>query len=94
MEFFMNQNPWVEMRDGRAPRLWLSLPEGNLLISWEMKKIRATSDFLNIVFECEYGIITFASSEPLRELYELMQMEMVRKIDGTRLAVKVDEIPE
>ena len=63
----MNQNPWVEMRDGRAPRLWLSLPEGNLLISWEtMKKIRA----------------------------ELMQMEMVRKIDGTRLAVKVDEIPE
>ena len=50
----MNQNPWVEMRDGRAPRLWLSLPEGNLLISWEtMKKIRATSDFLNIVFECE-----------------------------------------
>ena len=89
----MNQNPWVEMRDGRAPRLWLSLPEGNLLISWEtMKKIRATSDFLNIVFE--YGIITFASSEPLRELYELMQMEMVRKIDGTRLAVKVDEIPE
>lgn len=56
----MNQNPWVEMRDGRAPRLWLSLPEGNLLISWEtMKKIRATSDFLNIVFECEYGIITF-----------------------------------
>ena len=32
MEFFMNQNPWVEMRDGRAPRLWLSLPEGNLLI--------------------------------------------------------------
>ena len=75
----MNQNPWVEMRDGRAPRLWLSLPEGNLLISWEtMKKIRATSDFLNIVFECEYGII----------------MEMVRKIDGTRLAVKVDEIPE
>ena len=40
----MNQNPWVEMRDGRAPRLWLSLPEGNLLISWEtMKKIRATS---------------------------------------------------
>ena len=52
----MNQNPWVEMRDGRAPRLWLSLPEGNLLISWEtMKKIRATSDFLNIVFECEYG---------------------------------------
>ena len=58
----MNQNPWVEMRDGRAPRLWLSLPEGNLLISWEtMKKIRATSDFLNIVFECEYGIITFAS---------------------------------
>ena len=94
----MNQNPWVEMRDGHAPRLWLSLPEGNLLISWEtMKKIRATSDFLNIVFECEYGIygiITFASSEPLRELYELMQMEMVRKIDGTRLAVKVDEIPE
>ena len=66
----MNQNPWVEMRDGHAPHLWLSLPEGNLLISWEtMKKIRATSDFLNIVFECEYGIITFASSEPLRELY-------------------------
>ena len=83
----MNQNPWVEMRDGRAPRLWLSLPEGNLLISWEtMKKIRATSDFLNIVF--------FFSSEPLRELYELLQMEMVRKIDGTRLAVKVDEISE
>jgi len=43
----MNQNPWVEMRDGHAPHLWLSLPEGNLLISWEtMKKIRATSDFL------------------------------------------------
>ena len=60
----MNQNPWVEMRDGRAPRL------------------------------CEYGIITFASSEPLRELYELMQMEMVRKIDGTRFVVKVNEIPE
>ena len=72
-----------------------TVPEGNLLISWEtMKKIRATSDFLNIVFECEYGIITFFSSEPLRELYELLQMEMVRKIDGTRLAVKVDEIPE
>ena len=45
-------------------------------------------------YRFEYGIITFASSEPLRELYELMQMEMVRKIDGTRLAVKVDEIPE
>lgn len=91
----MNQNPWVEMRDGRAPRMWLSLPEGNLLISWEtMKKIRATPDFLNIVFECEYGIITFFSAEPLRELYELLQMEMVRKIDGTRLTVKVDEIRE
>ncbi len=86
-------NPWVEMRDWRAPRMWISLPEGNLLISWEtIKKIRATSDFLNIVFECEYGIFTLCSAEPLCELYELMQMEMVRKIDGTRLTVKVEPI--
>ena len=89
----MYEKPWYEMRNGRAPRLWLALPEGNLLISWEtIRKIRATPDFLNLVFECEYGIITICSAEPLRELYEMMQMEMVRKIDGIRLTVKLAEI--
>ena len=89
----MNEKPWYEMKNGRAPRMWLALPEGNLLVSWEtIRKIRATPDFLNLVFECEYGMVTLCSTESLQALYELMQMEMVRKIDGTRITVKIAEI--
>lgn len=83
---------WFE-QNGKGPgypRLWLVTGEKNLLLSWAMiSQIEASDDFLSIRFLCEYGIVLLASSESLQRLFECMQTETVRRIDGRLLACKI-----
>ena len=68
---------WFE-QNGKGPgypRLWLVTGEKNLLLSFR--------------FLCEYGIVLLASSESLQRLFECMQTETVRRIDGRLLACKI-----
>ena len=73
----MENKGWsVVSSENHLPRLWLMLPEGHLLISWEtIGKVRASPDFLSISFECEYGVIQINSATTLQELFENLQLE-------------------
>ena len=53
------ENRWYILDSGEhLPRLWLALPEGNLLIGWEtVGKVKASVDFLSVSFESEFGLI-------------------------------------
>lgn len=85
------ENRWYILDSGEhLPRLWLMLPEGHLLISWEtIGKVRASPDFLSISFECEYGMIQINSATTLQELFENLQLEKLRRIDGTKLRIRL-----
>ena len=85
------ENRWYILDSGEhLPRLWLMLPEGHLLIGWEtIGKVRASPDFLSISFECEYGVIQINSATTLQELFENLQLEKLRRIDGTKLRIRL-----
>ena len=87
----MENKGWsVISSENHLPRLWLMLPEGHLLISWEtIGKVRASPDFLSISFECEYGVIQINSATTLQELFENLQLEKLRRIDGTKLRIRL-----
>lgn len=86
---------WIEVntRGPGYPRFWLRTEEKNLLLSWAaVSQIEASEDFLSIRFLCEYGLIQLSSTEPMRELFESMQMERVRHIDGRSLGCRITPI--
>jgi len=81
---------WQIVEHERQPRFWLALETENLLISWDsVREIRASHDFLNLQFDCEFGKILIAADFSLLELFEYLQMEKIRRIDGTKLHCKV-----
>lgn len=86
---------WIEVntKGPGYPRFWLRTEEKNLLLSWAaVSQIEASEDFLSIRFLCEYGLIQLSSTEPMRELFESMQMERVRHIDGRSLGCRITPI--
>ena len=85
----MKQKYWQKSEE-HLPRFWLELETGHLLILWEtVQDVRASPDFLNLSFTCEFGHIQFSSTSPLRELFEYLQMERIRRIDGVNLNCKL-----
>ena len=88
----MEQNYWQKSEE-HLLRFWLELETENLLIPWEtVQAVRASPDFLNLSFNCEFGHIQFSSTSSLRELFEYLQMERIRRIDGINLKCKVVKI--
>ena len=88
-------NGWIEVntRGPGYPRFCLRTEEKNLLLSWAaVSQIEASEDFLSIRFLCEYGLVQLSSTEPMRELFESMQMERVRHIDGRSLGCRITPI--
>lgn len=86
---------WIEVntRGPGYPRFCLRTEEKNLLLSWAaVSQIEASEDFLSIRFLCEYGLVQLSSTEPMRELFESMQMERVRHIDGRSLGCRITPI--
>ncbi len=86
---------WIEVntKGPGYPRFWLRTEEKNLLLSWAaVSQIEASEDFLSIRFLCEYGLVQLSSTEPMRELFESMQMERVRHIDGRSLGCRITPI--
>lgn len=86
---------WIEVntRGPGYPRFWLRTEEKHLLLSWAaVSQIEASEDFLSIRFLCEYGLIQLLSTEPMQELFESMQMERVRHIDGRSLGCRITPI--
>ncbi len=76
--------------EGHLPRFELCMPDEHFLLSWEsISNIRASGDYLNLSFSCENGHIQLSSSESLQELFEALQMECVRLIDGRKLNCKI-----
>ena len=88
----MEQSYWQKSEE-HLPRFWLELETENLLIPWEsVQEVRASPDFLNLSFICEFGHIKFSSTSSLRELFEYLQMERIRRIDGINLKCSVVKI--
>ena len=88
-------NGWIEVntRGPGYPRFCLRTEEKNFLLSWAaVSQIEASEDFLSIRFLCEYGLVQLSSTEPMRELFESMQMERVRHIDGRSLGCRITPI--
>lgn len=86
---------WIEVntKDPGYPRFWLRTEEKNLLLSWAaVSQIEASEDFLSIRFLCEYGLVQLSSTEPMQELFESMQMERVRRINGRLLGCRITPI--
>ena len=85
------ENRWYILDSGEhLPRLWLALPEGNLLIGWEtVGKVKASVDFLSVSFESEFGLIQIDSPTTLQDLFENIQLERVRRIDGTKPRIRL-----
>ena len=89
------ENRWIEVntKGPGYPRFCLRTEEKNLLLSWAaVSQIEASEDFLSIRFLCEYGLVQLSSTEPMRELFESMQMERVRHIDGRSLGCRITPI--
>ncbi len=81
---------WQLLEQERQPRFWLALETENLLIGWDsVREIRASGDFLNLQFSCEFGKVMFSAEFSLQELFENLQMEKIRRIDGTKLHCRV-----
>jgi hypothetical protein len=79
---------------GHLPKFELKLETENLLLAWEtVSNIRAASDYLSITFECEFGHVQITSPESLAELFESLQMENLRMLDGRKLNCKIT-VPE
>ncbi len=88
----MTENNIWQLTDmgNHSPRIWLVLENEHLLISWEtLQEVRASPDFLNLQFMCEYGLVSFSSPDSLRELFEYFQAERLRRIDGRKLNCKI-----
>ena len=88
-------NGWIEVntRGPGYPRFCLRTEEKNFLLSWAaVSQIEASEDFLSIRFLCEYGLVQLSSTEPMRELFESVQMERVRHIDGRSLGCRITPI--
>ncbi len=84
----LNSKPWDVLKNP-CPRIWLLLEEKNILIKTDnIDKVTASTDFLTITFDCEYGQVKIASSESLQQLFEELQMERIRLIDGRKLKIK------
>ena len=89
------ENRWVEVntKGPGYPRFCLRTEEKNFLLSWAaVSQIEASEDFLSIRFLCEYGLIQLSSTEPMQDLFESMQMERVRHIDGRSLGCRITPI--
>lgn len=76
--------------EGHLPRFELCMPDEHFLLSWEsISNIRASGDYLNLSFFSEIGHVQINSGESLQELFEALQMECVRIIDGRKLNCKI-----
>lgn len=72
------------------PRLWLHTEERNYLLSWAMiTHVEAAGDFLSLRFESEIGLVQLSSTESMQGLFEYIQMERVRRIEGQLLACRI-----
>jgi hypothetical protein len=86
----INSNPWDALKNERCPRIWLIREDKHILIQWEsITHITASADFLTLTFDCEYGLVSINSTESLQELFEELQLEQIRMIDGRKLKVKI-----
>ncbi len=84
----LNSKPW-DVLNKPCPRVWLLLEEKNILIRTDhIDKVTASTDFLTLTFDCEYGQVTIAAAESLQQLFEELQMERIRLIDGRKLKIK------
>ena len=76
--------------EGHLPKVELRMANEVLLMSWEnITCVKASTDFLTISFESEFGHIQLSSAESLRELFESFQMENLRMIDGEKLHCRI-----
>jgi hypothetical protein len=88
------QNKTFYCIKGHLPKFELKLEAENLLLGWEtLSNIRSASDYLSITFECEFGHVQITSPESLIELFEALQMENLRMLDGRKLNCKIT-VPE
>lgn len=87
------EKPWKSSRSVPPKQhVWLIAEEKNRPLSWAMiQKIEAAEDFLSLRFLCEYGLVTLASQESMKELFELMRLERVVCIDGRLLHCRIQE---
>jgi hypothetical protein len=73
-----------------VPRLWLRTENENYVLSWALiTQLQASEDFLSLSFLCEFGLVQISSSESLQGLFEDMQWEKVRYIDGRQLTCRL-----
>ncbi len=80
---------WDVVKGHPCPRVWLRLEDKNLLLKTDhIDKVTASPDFLTLKFDCEYGQITIISTESLQQLFEELQLERIRLIDGRKLKIK------
>ncbi len=81
-----NTPAWQLADTDHPPRMWLVTETENLLIDWSsLQEIRASADFLTIQFACEFGHVSLSSRNSLHPLFEYLQMEKVRRVDGRKL---------
>lgn len=76
--------------EGHLPKVELRMEHERFLLAWEtISGIKASADYLTICFECEFGHVQLSASESLAELFEALQMENLRMIDGQRLICQI-----
>jgi|GEM_PF-2886709 hypothetical protein len=73
----------IPMGKEHFPRIWLIAGDKNYLLQWELlNRVTASEDFLEMSFDCEYGHVHISSAYSLQQLFEEIQDEHIRLIDG------------
>jgi len=68
--------------DTPAPRLWVSDGNANYLLHWtSVCHVTADQMFTEVTFSSESGFFILRSRESLKDLFEAIQAEKVRKIE-------------
>jgi len=68
------------------PRLWINIGDRNFLLQWtSVCQVSADAYFKELMFATECGVFTLRSQGSLKDLFEAMQSEKVRKIEACNL---------
>ncbi len=86
----LDNNGWDSLRNEHSPRIWLIMEDNSYLLRWEdIELITASADYLTLKLDCRMGQVVITSAGSLQRLFEELQLEWVRLIDGRKLKVKV-----
>ncbi len=86
----IDANGWDSLENGHCPRIWLLQEDSSFLLSWEhIDLITASADFLTLKIDCRVGRVTITAPESIQLLFEELQLERVRLIDGRKLKMEV-----